>query len=772
MTTVTQDRHVLSNNYAGRPLPYPEPPPLGFIQEEKEYCNRWADYWRNEIGVNVIPAITKNRIIKIKWAEYQDKPIPEWQHNQWKNEFTFSEGLAIIPGRVWHREDRKDMYLIFLDLDKRIAIEEVSTWSGKTIPLQEMAQKFLVEQHSDNSEKAHIYFYSPIPFPKKSADEVLGLEIKGMGKHGIAFCSPSIHKNGHRYEVIGTKNPVVLNLLQARELIQHVHQICIKNGLPYLEVVSSIDSKLKSMTKNFVIDSDVRILKGNRHNTLISVADSFLLNHLGRGKKIGDLKEFFYQINDKLCDPNPLPKMEIESIWNSAMDFVQRIKKNQEQPMQDSEEEIDIIEQACESIKREHRLVTIEVTKDILFYCGGVYVPGGEVLIEKKVELTYDYDVSNKVLAEIRGHIMRSTYHSAEEFDSDINIINVKNGLYNITQGKLKEHTPDYLSLNQIPIVFNPRAKTKRIGKFLREVLYPKEIRTAIEIMAYTFHRDNPFEIITTLFGYGANGKSVFISLLTSLHGMKNVSNVPLSALLKDIFALSDLENKSINFDTELSAGTVNDTAILKKLTGSQPVRIQRKNQRAYDTVLYTKLFFSANKILQTTDDSDAYYRRNIILSFPNQFEEGRNADTDLKIKLTTEEELSGIFNVLMTALRNLLKNKKIFVHEKSIQERRGKYELAVNPIEYFKQEVIAEDLLESDRTLKETLYRAYEIFVKEKKLPKISKETLGKVLKTKKYGFQDGRESSGRRRTFWKGVKLTERYYQIIGSEQQTLTV
>ena len=109
MTTVTQERHLPSN--LGRLLHYPEPPPLGFIQEEKEYCNKWADYWRNEIGVNVMPAITKNKITKIKWAEYQDKPIPEWQHNQWKNESTFSEGLAIIPGRVWHREDRKDMVL-------------------------------------------------------------------------------------------------------------------------------------------------------------------------------------------------------------------------------------------------------------------------------------------------------------------------------------------------------------------------------------------------------------------------------------------------------------------------------------------------------------------------------------------------------------------------------------------------------------------------------------------------------------------------------------
>jgi putative DNA primase/helicase len=71
--------------------------------------------------------------------------------------------------------------------------------------------------------------------------------------------------------------------------------------------------------------------------------------------------------------------------------------------------------------------------------------------------------------------------------------------------------------------------------------------------MAYTFLRDNPFEIMTILFGYGANGKSVFTSVLTALHGIQNVSNVPLNAMLRDAFALSDLENKNINIDSELS---------------------------------------------------------------------------------------------------------------------------------------------------------------------------------------------------------------------------
>jgi phage/plasmid-associated DNA primase len=88
------------------------------------------------------------------------------------------------------------------------------------------------------------------------------------------------------------------------------------------------------------------------------------------------------------------------------------------------------------------------------------------------------------------------------------------------------------------------------------------------------------------LFGYGANGKSVFIGLLTSLHGAWNVSNVPLSEILKNRFALSDLENKFVNIDTELSSATIQDATVLKKITGRQPVRIERKNQRAYDATL------------------------------------------------------------------------------------------------------------------------------------------------------------------------------------------
>jgi hypothetical protein len=235
-----------------------------------DILNESADFWRYDIGVNVIPADTVNKRPIVPWTEWQDRPIPEELHNRWKKERAFSNGIAIVPGKVWHSkdDDKKVLYLILIDADKAIAIEEFCTRDGKTVSLREVSQKFLIEQHGDNPDKAHIYFYSPIPFPQKIADSILGLEVKGLGKHGIAFCFPSKHKDGMRYEIIGTNQPVRLTIEQARELIQHIDQICIKHKLQYLEKDTfsnsfsfspNISSTLRSVIRTLAIDTTIKI---------------------------------------------------------------------------------------------------------------------------------------------------------------------------------------------------------------------------------------------------------------------------------------------------------------------------------------------------------------------------------------------------------------------------------------------------------------------------------------------------------------------------------
>jgi hypothetical protein len=212
--------------------------------------NESADFWRYDIGVNVIPTDTKNKKPLVTWYEWQDKPIPEHLHNQWKEQGAFLQGIAIIPWKVWHNEHKKNLYFTFMDADTQKALEELCTINHKISSLQELSKKFLVEQHKDNPQKAHIYFYSPIPFPKKNADSIIGLEVKGLGEHGIALCFPSTHKDGMPYEIIGTNQPITLTLEQARELMQHINQICIKYDLQYLErETSNISSNLRDIIR-------------------------------------------------------------------------------------------------------------------------------------------------------------------------------------------------------------------------------------------------------------------------------------------------------------------------------------------------------------------------------------------------------------------------------------------------------------------------------------------------------------------------------------------
>lgn len=151
---------------------------------------------------------------------------------------------------------------------------------------------------------------------------------------------------------------------------------------------------------------------------------------------------------------------------------------------------VPLVESATEAIIKYNHFLTIEETKELWYYKDGVYVPGAEILIEKAVEKMYGYDVGNKHLPEIKGHIMRRTYHKREEIDADINIINIKNGLYDIDKGILLAHTPGYLSINQKSIVYDKNAKPRLFGKFLSQIIYPRDVRTAIDAIAYTFHRD------------------------------------------------------------------------------------------------------------------------------------------------------------------------------------------------------------------------------------------------------------------------------------------
>jgi putative DNA primase/helicase len=390
------------------------------------------------------------------------------------------------------------------------------------------------------------------------------------------------------------------------------------------------------------------------------------------------------------------------------------------------------LDQAVDFLTATFKFVTIAETGEILYYSNGVYEKGAEIIIKKYTQALLGTRTTLSLISEIIGNIQRSTFVKREDFDSDINIINLQNGLYDIERNELLPHTPDYLSLNQKPIFYDKNARPKLFGKFLRQVLNPEERKTALQAMSYTFHRDYELEYIFILFGLGANGKSVFTSIMTALHGRHNVSNVTIKQMIKNDFALSDLENKDVNIDSE-AVGYISNTAVLKRLTGGskQPIRVEPKFKQAYDTILYAKLFLNANKMPVIEDLTNADSRRFVILTFPNEFDSNK-ADPKLVSKLTTPQELSGVFNVLMIHLREVRRSEKIHLNEKTIEERRQKYERTANPVKEFLNENVYE--AEDGYIRKPDLYNSFKDYCKEYKIPLISMDKLGKEVKKLHY--------------------------------------
>jgi hypothetical protein len=137
-----------------------------------EEMNKWADHWRYNVGVNTIPMTTRNKTgcKGVSWIEFQKDPVSDFQHEQWKAERLYGNGIGAMLGKVWHNPFKKELFLIGIDADNQKAIDEICTYKGKKLSILELAQWTLVEQHPDCLSKAHIYIYSHNPLPKKSSD--------------------------------------------------------------------------------------------------------------------------------------------------------------------------------------------------------------------------------------------------------------------------------------------------------------------------------------------------------------------------------------------------------------------------------------------------------------------------------------------------------------------------------------------------------------------------------------------------------------------------
>lgn len=354
---------------------------------------------------------------------------------------------------------------------------------------------------------------------------------------------------------------------------------------------------------------------------------------------------------------------------------------------------------------------------------------------------------------------LKRIIHYDGEFNNNKRYINMLNGMYDLEEFTLVEHNKDFYSTIQIPIIYSEGAECPRFKKFLQQSFQDDEEsqKLAQEWAGYLLTAETKAQKALLLYGSGANGKGVFIDLISECIGQDNISSIPLNELHKG-FSRVCLHNKLANISSENETnGKSYNTQYFKMITGEDIINAEQKNKPVFSFRNTAKIVVSTNNLPHTKDNSYGYWRRLSILNFCNTVKE-EDRDRDLKDKLKTE--LQGIFLWAIDGLKRLKDNNYKFTESKKSEEVLNQYQKEINPFIMFFEECIITTVDKNYREDNKVIYNSYKSWARANGMEGQAKISVQKFWKkfeeyAKELGIKDCVQKRSGSFRYHTGVKV-----------------
>jgi len=328
--------------------------------------------------------------------------------------------------------------------------------------------------------------------------------------------------------------------------------------------------------------------------------------------------------------------------------------------------------------------------------------------------------------------------------------IPLKNGvLLRGTDSFLLPHSLAFGYTYCLPVTYNPNAKCPNIDKFISEVVVDQDQKILYEIPASCLLQSTEYHHAYMLVGEGSNGKSTYLKILEKVLGESNVSNVSLQDITNNRFAAASLVGKLANIYADIPKQFLRDTGRFKVITGGDRLVVERKFKDGFEVRLPVRFIFSANVLPEVTDETHAFWRRWILIKFPNKFPQ----NPDLLDELTTEEELSGFFNKILEALTRIELTGKVTITE-TVEKQKEEWMRMANPVYAFVRDCL--EFEPGGYELKDDVYNAYRDYCKLNNLRIVAKNTFGMELQRQDARIKATKRMIGGKQTHvWAGILL-----------------
>lgn len=245
------------------------------------------------------------------------------------------------------------------------------------------------------------------------------------------------------------------------------------------------------------------------------------------------------------------------------------------------------------------------------------------------------------------------------KLDNNPFLLKVLNGNINLEDGILQDNRPSDYVTKEVPITYDQHADCPRFQTFLDEIFLEDDelIGYIQKAVGYTLTGSNQEQCMFLLYGDGANGKSVFMTILSSLLGGHAVAAPPQLLAKKNRSTTNDLarlEGSRLLTVSEESAGTKLDEALVKQLTGGDRIAARKLYQEHFEFVPKQKIWMATNHLPTKIETDYAIWRRIKVIPFRFRVPPDK-LDRDLQSKLLAE--LPGILNWAIEGCR-------IWLHE------------------------------------------------------------------------------------------------------------
>jgi P4 family phage/plasmid primase-like protien len=399
----------------------------------------------------------------------------------------------------------------------------------------------------------------------------------------------------------------------------------------------------------------------NRKDSLLNLKEgdgrnSTLFAHLmafkNRGASDSEISEVAELINTYVFK-EPMDKKELEQIVKNTQKYEAKaefenpyiIYTEKGKPSQINSRAI------CDYFVNEGNMFVIG--SECYQYHNGVYIESSSFVRNTiKNMVVYDNLITYSKIMEAYKLLCDDTriQRRANEVNADKNLINFKNGIWDIEQAKLIPHDSKYLQTIQIPHEvkeFVPFTQT-RLYEFFKKTKLPKEdIKMIVKYMAYSLTTDYGLKTFMVLVGQSNTGKSVLIRFFETLIGKQNISALSMHDLNARFYP-SQLYGKLLNACADNKTLPLSSIENLKKITGGDQIMHEKKGKEPFFFTSFAKLIFSFNQLpLQLEEKSNAFYKRMRVLFMNNEL----FLNNEYVDNLCSEESVEEIIPYLLSLL-------------------------------------------------------------------------------------------------------------------------